>query len=64
MEFAYRQPKKGANITVKYYVALLHNLKQQLLSKYQDKLSEGVLFLQDNAAPHKAAITNEILEDL
>jgi hypothetical protein len=29
----------GANIVVKYYAALLDNLKQQLVSKYQDKLS-------------------------
>jgi histone-lysine N-methyltransferase SETMAR len=50
--------EKGATITAKYYVALLSKLKQQLVSKYRGKLSKGILFLQDNAAPHKAAITH------
>jgi hypothetical protein len=27
-------------------------------------LSKGILLLQDNAAPHKAAITHQILADL
>jgi hypothetical protein len=48
--------KRGATITVKYYVGLLDEMKQQLVSKHRGKLSKGILFLQDNAAPHKAAI--------
>jgi histone-lysine N-methyltransferase SETMAR len=52
---------KGAAITAKYYVTLLDKLKQQLVSKRRGKLSKGILFLQDNAAPHKAAITHQKL---
>jgi hypothetical protein len=37
-----------ATITAKHYIVLLHKLKQQL-----------VLFLQDNSAPHKAAIIQQ-----
>jgi histone-lysine N-methyltransferase SETMAR len=47
-----------------HYVALLDKLKQQLVSKRRGKLSKGILFLQDNATPHKAAITHQKLEDL
>jgi hypothetical protein len=50
--------EKGATIMTKYYVALLDKLKQQLVSKRRGKLSKGILFLQDNAAPNKAAITH------
>jgi hypothetical protein len=39
-------------------------MKQQLVSKCQGKLSKEILFLQDNAAPHKAAITHQKLSDL
>jgi hypothetical protein len=42
-----------------HYVALLDNLKQQLISKRPGKLSKGILFLQDNAAPQKVAITHK-----
>jgi hypothetical protein len=38
----------------KYYVALLDELNQQMISKLRGKLSKEILFLQDNAAPHKA----------
>jgi histone-lysine N-methyltransferase SETMAR len=47
-----------------YYVSLLNKLKQQLISKRQGKLSKEVLFLQDNAAPHKATSTQQKLADL
>jgi hypothetical protein len=56
--------EKFATITTKYYVALLDKLKQQLVSKHQGNLSKGILFLQDNAAPHKVAITHQKLADL
>jgi hypothetical protein len=42
-------------MTAKYYVELLNKLKQQLVSKRGGKLSGGILFLQDNSGPHKAA---------
>jgi hypothetical protein len=54
---------KGATITSKYCVALLNKLKQQLVSKQLDKLLKRILFLQDNAASHKAAITHQKLAD-
>jgi hypothetical protein len=44
--------EKGSIIMAKYYVALLNKLKQQLVLKCQGKLSKGILFLQDNVAPH------------
>jgi hypothetical protein len=56
--------EKGTTIMAKYCVALLEKLKQQLVSKHPGKLSKRILFLQDNAAPHKAAITHQKLEDL
>jgi hypothetical protein len=48
----------------KYYVALLDKLKQLLVSKYRGKLLKGLLFLQDNTAPHKVAIMHQKLADL
>jgi hypothetical protein len=42
-----------------YYVALLDKLKHQLVSKLRGKLSKGILFLQEHAAPHKAAIRHQ-----
>jgi hypothetical protein len=62
--FACRLPGKGATITAKPYIALLDKLKQLLDSKRRGKLSKGILFLQDNSAPHKAAITHQKLADL
>jgi hypothetical protein len=41
--------------TAKYYVVLLDKRKQQLVSKHQGKLPKGILFLQDNAGPHKVS---------
>jgi hypothetical protein len=54
--------ENGATITAKYYVALLDKLKQQLVSKRRGKLSKGILFLQDNAAPHKAITHQKLAE--
>jgi histone-lysine N-methyltransferase SETMAR len=54
----------GASIMAKYYVAPLDKLKQQVVSKRRGKLSKGILFLQDSAAPHKAAIIQRKLAGL
>jgi histone-lysine N-methyltransferase SETMAR len=35
-----------------------------MVSKRRGKLSKGILFLQDSAAPHKAAIIHQILAGL
>jgi hypothetical protein len=51
--------EKGANLTAKYYVALLDKLKQQLVFKREGKLFKEILFLQDNAAAHMAAIMHQ-----
>jgi hypothetical protein len=56
--------EKGATITAKYYVALLCKMKQQLVFKRRSNLSKGLLFLQGNAASHKAAITHQKVADL
>jgi hypothetical protein len=45
----------------KYYVVHLDKLKQKLVSKHRGKLSKGILFFQDNAVPHRAAITHQKL---
>jgi len=55
---------KGATITDSYYTPLLDKVKQAMVSKQQGKLSKGVLFLQDNASSHMAAITQQKLVDL
>jgi hypothetical protein len=56
--------EKGSTITTEHYLALLDKLKQQLVSKRRGRLSKGILFPQDNAASHKAAITHQKLADL
>jgi hypothetical protein len=56
--------EKGAPTTAKYYVALLDEMKQHLISKHRSNFSKRILFLQDNAAPHNAAITHQKLADL
>jgi histone-lysine N-methyltransferase SETMAR len=56
--------EKGANITAKYFIALLDKPKQQLVSKRRGKLLKKILFLPDNAALHKATITHQKLADL
>jgi hypothetical protein len=43
---------------------LLDKLKQQLVSKLQGNLLKGILFLQDNAAPHKSTIMQQKLTDI
>jgi hypothetical protein len=55
---------KGATITAKYYATLLDKMRQQLVCKYQGKLLRAILFLQESAAPHKAAITHKKFADL
>jgi hypothetical protein len=55
--------EKRAAMTAKYNIALLDNLKQQLVPKCQGKLLKGILFLQDNSDPHKEAIIQQKLAD-
>jgi hypothetical protein len=55
---------KGATFKEAYYIPLLNKLKKQLVSKRRSNISKGILFLQDNAAHHKTAITHQKLADL
>jgi superoxide dismutase len=55
--------EKGATNMAKYYVALLNNLKQKLVSKCCRKLLNRILF-QHNAAPHKAGTMHQKLANL
>jgi hypothetical protein len=57
------QPKEWRLFKLKTITANLDKLKQQLVSKRRRKLSEGNLFLQDNSAPQKTAITHQKLAD-
>jgi hypothetical protein len=56
--------QKYATTTAKYYDALLDKLKQQLVSKRRGKFSKGILVLEDNTAPHKAAVKHQKFADL
>jgi hypothetical protein len=54
--------RKAATVTVSYYTSLLDKVKQALVSKWRRKLSQGVLFLQENASSHTAAITQQLAD--
>lgn len=54
--------KKSTTITASSSV--LEKVKQALVSKWRRNLSKGVLFLQDTASWHTAAITQQKLADL
>jgi hypothetical protein len=56
--------ERSATSMAKHYAALVVKLKQLLVYKHRGKLLEGILFLQDNAALHKVAITHQTLADL
>lgn len=44
---------KGQTITGSYYANLIPKLREAIKEKRRGKLSLGVLFLQDNAPPHR-----------
>jgi len=48
---------KGQTINVEYYSSLLVQLKDILKEKRRGKVTNGVLFLQDNAPAHWALAT-------
>ena len=49
--------EKGRTITGQYYSSLLVQLREEIHKKRIGKLSKGVLFHQDNAPAHKAAVS-------
>jgi hypothetical protein len=59
--FACRLAGKGCNHHGK---VLCYISRKTGLYKRRGKLSKGILFHQDNAAPHNAAITHQKLADL
>ena len=55
---------KGQTVNAEYYSNLLCRLKEALKEKRRARLRKGVLFLQDNAPPHKAGKTMDVLKNL
>jgi len=50
---------KGQAINAEYYSSLLVQLKDILKEKCRGKVTKGVLFLNDNAPPHRALATQD-----
>ena len=49
--------EKGRTVTGDYYSSLLVQLCENIMSKRPEKLTKGVLFHQENAPSHKAAVS-------
>jgi hypothetical protein len=64
MQFACRLPAEGCNLHGKALRCTSRQTVAATVSRRRGKLSKGILFLQDNAAPHKAAIKHHKLTDL
>jgi hypothetical protein len=62
--FACRLPGKGCNHHGQVLWCTSRQTEAATVSKHRSKLFEGILFLQDNAVPHKVAITHRKLTDL
>ena len=54
---------KGQTINGEYYANLLRQLREAIKEKRRGKLTKGVLFHQDNAPSHKAAIATATIHD-
>jgi len=52
---------KGQRINAEYYSSLLVQLKDILKEKRRGKVTNGVLFLHDNAPVHQALVTQKKL---
>jgi len=52
---------KGQTINMEYYLSLLVQLKDILKEKHRRKVTKGVLFLHDNAPPHRTLATQKKL---
>ena len=52
---------KGQTINPEYYLSLLVQLKDILKEKRRGKFTKGILFLHDNAPPHRALATQKKL---
>jgi len=51
----------GQTINTEYYSSLLVQLKDILKEKHREKVTNGVLFLHDNALTHRALATHRKL---
>ena len=56
--------EKGRTINIKYYIALLVSLKEELVKKRPQMKKKNVLFHQDNAPGHKLIVTMAKLHGL
>ena len=48
-------------MTAEYYCKILEKLRRAIQNKRRGKLTKGVLLLHDNARPHVAATTKDLL---
>jgi histone-lysine N-methyltransferase SETMAR len=55
---------QGSSITGQYYANLLDQLKEAIKKKRRGKLTEGILFLQDNAPAHTSNVVAAKLNTL
>ncbi|GFV59048.1 histone-lysine N-methyltransferase SETMAR [Trichonephila clavipes] len=53
--------KRGTTINSEVYCRTLKKLKRAIQNKRRDLLSSGIVLLHDNARPHTAVITREVL---
>ena len=56
--------QKGRTINGEYYVNLVRELREAIMSKRPHRLTKGVLFHQGNAPAHKAMVAMVTLERL
>lgn len=59
-----RYLRRGQTVNAAYYTSLLDELRAAVKAKRRGKLSQGVLFLQDNAPAHTARVTLQKIHDL
>ncbi|XP_077156041.1 histone-lysine N-methyltransferase SETMAR-like [Ranitomeya variabilis] len=55
--------EKGATITGSYYAEQIRRLREAIKEKRRGKLQAGVLFHQDNAPSHKAAVAMATIQE-
>ena len=55
---------RGATINSEYYCHVLSDVHMRLRKKWPGLITEGALFLQDNARPHNALRTKCTLQQL
>ncbi|CAF4830352.1 unnamed protein product [Pieris macdunnoughi] len=55
--------EKGATIIVSYYADQIRRLREAIKQKRRGKLRAGVLFHQDNAPSHKAAVAMAAIQE-